>query len=602
MNKIQTWVLMLTTLIISALYLSFYCYEGWIPHDEGLLAQSAERVMNGELPYRDFAYTYTGGLAFVHAFAFALAGTSLASIRLVLFGAGLGIVALVFTIARQFASPTIAVLIALTALTWTLPNYFAALPSWYITFLILASLSCLIEFLKTENKKWLVLCGLITGLGALIKISALFFIPVCWIMAHEQSLQKFNKHSAGNNNLKWSILIILGHVLLLLAAFVLVIKPLTAENFVIFGLPLALVALHFISSEWSGRDNDSKARFIHIIQTAGLITIAALIPILLWVFYFAVQGGLSDWLYGVFILPSRRFQFATLLLPPLWTITAGLPVLLLMVWNAKIAEKRWLILLTAMILMLILGLAIEPAVYRAVWYSLRPSLLIITLFLFMQKGFKPCSRTILLVSGANWMSLSQLPFTADIYFCYISPFVFLAGLAAFNENPAIKPVAPAMLWVFYALFSFFILNPGYICTNGFEYMPAPKNTTLNLPRAGILIPENQAKIYQQLVEKIQSLTASDSYIYAAPDCPEVYFLANRKNPTRTLYDFFDDDFLLPIPRKARIINEITAHNVTAIVLGESGEFSGPIANELAESLIDMFPNVMKTGNFQVRWK
>ena len=38
--------------------------QGWIPHDDGAFAQSAARVLDGELPHRDFVELYTGGLTF----------------------------------------------------------------------------------------------------------------------------------------------------------------------------------------------------------------------------------------------------------------------------------------------------------------------------------------------------------------------------------------------------------------------------------------------------------------------------------------------------------------------------------------------------------
>jgi hypothetical protein len=33
--------------------------RNWIAYDDGLLAQSAERVLRGEMPHRDFAEVYT---------------------------------------------------------------------------------------------------------------------------------------------------------------------------------------------------------------------------------------------------------------------------------------------------------------------------------------------------------------------------------------------------------------------------------------------------------------------------------------------------------------------------------------------------------------
>src|SRR3954468_14158528 len=61
------WLLLIAVVAISATYAGFYLKRGWIPHDDGAFALSAERVMRGELPHRDFQEIYTGGLAFMHA-------------------------------------------------------------------------------------------------------------------------------------------------------------------------------------------------------------------------------------------------------------------------------------------------------------------------------------------------------------------------------------------------------------------------------------------------------------------------------------------------------------------------------------------------------
>src|SRR2546430_11810827 len=69
---------------VCAGYMATHLESGWVPHDEGTLGLSAERVLRGELPNRDFD-DYTGGLTFVHALAFRELGISSISMRSVLF-------------------------------------------------------------------------------------------------------------------------------------------------------------------------------------------------------------------------------------------------------------------------------------------------------------------------------------------------------------------------------------------------------------------------------------------------------------------------------------------------------------------------------------
>jgi hypothetical protein len=97
--------LFLLVWLLSALYLGANLNRGWVDHDEGTLGQSAERVLNGELPHRDFDDPYTGGLAYIDAHIFRLFGINLLSLRLLLFGVFLAWVPAVYAIAREFLTP-----------------------------------------------------------------------------------------------------------------------------------------------------------------------------------------------------------------------------------------------------------------------------------------------------------------------------------------------------------------------------------------------------------------------------------------------------------------------------------------------------------------
>src|SRR5437588_7262717 len=90
---------------ISAWYAAANLSRGLVPHDDGALAQSAERVLHGELPHRDFAEIYSGALDYLHALAFMVFGTTLTSMRLVLFAAFLVWLPVVYRIALFSGAP-----------------------------------------------------------------------------------------------------------------------------------------------------------------------------------------------------------------------------------------------------------------------------------------------------------------------------------------------------------------------------------------------------------------------------------------------------------------------------------------------------------------
>ncbi|HZE76087.1 MAG TPA: hypothetical protein VE091_12310, partial [Gemmatimonadales bacterium] len=78
----QLWLLCLACVwLAGAAYVIHVLDRKWIPHDDGSLAQAAERVLLGEMPHRDFADLYTGGLSLLDALAFRVLGTRLMALR-----------------------------------------------------------------------------------------------------------------------------------------------------------------------------------------------------------------------------------------------------------------------------------------------------------------------------------------------------------------------------------------------------------------------------------------------------------------------------------------------------------------------------------------
>ena len=77
----------LGALVIAAaiVYLIPFVPRGWIPSDEGMLGQSAERVLHGGIPHVDYEEVYTGGLAWMYAAVFKATSIDLVNLRWALF-------------------------------------------------------------------------------------------------------------------------------------------------------------------------------------------------------------------------------------------------------------------------------------------------------------------------------------------------------------------------------------------------------------------------------------------------------------------------------------------------------------------------------------
>jgi hypothetical protein len=167
---------LLTVWFAACVYLSMHATKDWIPHDEGLLAQSAERVLAGELPHRDYDEPYTGGLTSLHALAFRLLGPNLVSLRITLLVAALLAIPVIYYLAVHAVSRWNAALVTAGCVLWSVPNYFASMPSWYNLFLGIAGVAALFRFVETRRWRWVFLAGVCAGCSVLIKIVGL----CCW--------------------------------------------------------------------------------------------------------------------------------------------------------------------------------------------------------------------------------------------------------------------------------------------------------------------------------------------------------------------------------------------------------------------------------------
>lgn len=114
--------------------------------DEGFVLHVAERVLRGQVPYRDFFTQLTPGAFLTLAAVFKLFGPSVIAGRWVTVGLGLLITALFYAGARRLVSRSTAALAALAfpiwgiAQGWFYPNY-----SWFALAASAGALSCLLR-------------------------------------------------------------------------------------------------------------------------------------------------------------------------------------------------------------------------------------------------------------------------------------------------------------------------------------------------------------------------------------------------------------------------------------------------------------------------
>lgn len=611
--------LLILVWIASLLYMHAVLMRGWVPHDEGALAQAAERVLQGELPHRDFDDIYTGGLALFDALAFRAFGVNLASLRWAMFLLFAAWVPVVYYVASRFASPLASAGVTLLSVAWSVPNYAAPVPSWYNLFFAMFGAASLLRYLEKERARWLVIAGMCGGLSCLAKITGLYYIAAAllFFIFREQTLTIANRLESAAEPAQHHVRFYSVAVALCLVAFLGIVFNTVHWSFdlhvcIQFEIPPLALVLVLLWRETTIKGRDDRERFALLLKMSLLFLAGVCIPVAAFLVPYVATHSLPSLMHGVFIMPGKRLYYAAMRptgLHPLQVLVTLALVALLYVTPAlrgplsRRVQLEFLLFLVAAIIFS----SVSTLVYQFVWLSvtlLIPATVVAAgVFLGwdrQQASISPLRQQQLFMSSAIvcLCSLVQFPFSAPIYLCYVTPLLILAILAVITCSNRQSAFVHGSLLLFYMAFGVLYTTPGFIYMLGIKPDSDRQTYRLDLARSGNLkVSRETAAEYQTLIPLVQR-HAQGRYIYAAPDCPEVYFLSGLKNPTRTIFDFFDN----PSGHTQRIMSEIEGHSVNEVVILADPPFSPPVPPDLRRELEQRFRNRSYAGHFEVRWK
>lgn len=597
-------------LAIAGVYVGAHLGSGWVPADDGILSQSALRVMQGQLPHRDFAEIYTGGLSVIHALAFRVFGVSLLSLRICAFLFFLAWIPAVYYIALRFTSALAAGLVTLVAVAWSFPNYPAAMPSWYNLFFATFGAAALLRYLEVRRARWLFVAGLCGGVSILIKVIGAYYIAgVLLILAFleqgdEQNDEQTDRESTetGRSAIPYRVFST-SALLLFLATVVYVFHArLGLGELYHFVLPAAVLVALILLGERNAREAASGKRFSVLLKLVIPFVCGVLGPVIAFLVPYARSGAVGQFLSGVTSSAIARSAGLGVLRPvAIKEATFALVLAGLVAAAMYLREFQGKLIGAAVGLALMVMLvksATSSGIVSGIWYSvatLTPLVVLLGAAVVMTAGTSGCrpklqqQQVMVLISLAAMCGLVQYPFAAPIYLCYALPLTLLAAVAIVataKKQPGTYVLAAVA--GFYLLFGVAMLVPDYIyeLTHNVGRMDE-----LHLARAGGLRIEYAAN-FEDLIHFLQQ-HSPNGLMYAGNDCPELYFLSGLKNVTR-------DDGGAPA---GEVLKALQSDDLKLVVINESPFFPGArMSAEVRAEVVRKFPESQLVGIFHVFWR
>jgi hypothetical protein len=595
-RRISTQTLVLCCVwLLSAAYLFHGRSAVFFPLDEGLLAESAQRVLAGQLPHRDFVDVYTGGLSALDALAFRVWGGNLLALRDLLCLVAVLWVPVLYAIAVRVASPWAAGLAVLAAVAWSVPYYPLGMPSWYVMFLACVGTLAMLWFIESGHRRWLVAAGLAAGAACAIKITGVYFIAAALLIFVylEQTATRVER-ARGSRGI-FAALVVVGTVAYA-AAVVLLVRGQGVDALVAYALPNAAVVAVLIWREYADGHESALARLATYGRLVGPFVVGVSIPIALLVVPYIESHAVGALVRGVVATPMKRL--AIMYVPPFPAVTtlAAIPVAAALGLFSRSAKIRWAIALLAIIALVASGavqpyadaasrtpLAVMSRLVRDAMRGLVPVVTVVGAVVLATRRGSAALAVLVFVLATGW--LVMFPYGHDVYFHYAVPLLALVVLAM--ARPGVASATVGGLMLLYAVAQH---------TVGIA-IPAARMVRLDTPRGGPLVSPATNAVYGRLVSTVQA-HARGAYIYAAPDSPDVYFLTGYANPTPTIYEAFDP----PTDRARTIPALLDARGVTVAVVSHQRYVSGPIDTALAAALERQFPRADTVGWYVVRWR
>ena len=168
-GRIADCAIAATIFLLCFAYLCIFLRYTSLEPDEGIVLLGAERILGGELPYRDFFSFYTPGSFYLVASLFRIFGDSFVVARVSIAVAGAICSVVTYALARRVCSPGVSLLCAFLATTTGAAFRFLVLHNPYSTLLCCLSIYSAVRYLETQASRWALGSGTLASLTFLIE-------------------------------------------------------------------------------------------------------------------------------------------------------------------------------------------------------------------------------------------------------------------------------------------------------------------------------------------------------------------------------------------------------------------------------------------------
>ena len=291
------------------MWLWFSYDRGFNPYDEGNAIYPAVRILNGEMPHRDFNTLYTGGVYYFYAALFSVFGIHAGVVRIAT-ALLVGLVAVMTVrIAARFMNGAWSFLPGIIFLL-AYPLNPTSYHSWYAVLFGIFALISVLRYLDTGLLRFLLPAGLAAGGGFLAKqtMGAFILSALVGVLIWYFPLVKDPKRDGWDRFLRGFCFLIAA------AAYTIYLEPAWTRGAhvgYLFLTPLWLIPLTVWILGLPG-DTDENTRtsrpYPSVLHALGMVIAGCAIPLVIYTVYYLWHNGGSALLYGVFQFPGRYLE------------------------------------------------------------------------------------------------------------------------------------------------------------------------------------------------------------------------------------------------------------------------------------------------------